>query len=314
MHKILLVDDFHSDLMQGLSEHGIDYDYLPTITEAEIRSRISPYTGLLIRSKMRVDRSLLEQAPHLQFIGRGGAGLDNIDEQVCREKGIELFNAGGANADAVGEQTLAMLLSLFTRLHKADAEVRQGLWDREGNRGFELAGRTVGIIGYGHTGSAVARKLAGFGVRVLVYDKYKEVQGNGYMEACDRVKIVSESDILSFHVPLSSETRKWVDEAFVSALSKPIWMLNLSRGEVVDTRAVWRGIQSGKILGFGADVLEREPPMQEGSSIRELFAEMSQDYRCLFAPHVGGWTRESYQKISRELLANTLAVMRVDRT
>ena len=312
MHKILLVDDFHSDLMQGLSEHGIDYDYLPTITEAEIRSRISPYTGLLIRSKMRVDRSLLEQAPHLQFIGRGGAGLDNIDEQVCREKGIELFNAGGANADAVGEQTLAMLLSLFTRLHKADAEVRQGLWDREGNRGFELAGRTVGIIGYGHTGSAVARKLAGFGVRVLVYDKYKEVQGNGYMEACDRVKIVSESDILSFHVPLTSETRKWVDEAFVSALSKPIWLLNLSRGEVVDTQAVWRGIQCGKILGFGADVLEREPPMQEDSSIRELFAEMSQDYRCLFAPHVGGWTTESYQKISRELLANTLAVIRVN--
>ncbi len=312
MNKVLLVDDFHSDLMQGLSEHGIDYDYLPKITESEIRSRIAHYSGLLIRSKMRVDRSLLELAPHLQFIGRGGAGLDNIDEQACREKGIELFNAGGANADAVGEQTLAMLLSLFTRLHKADAEVRQGLWDREGNRGLELAGRTVGIIGYGHTGSAVARKLAGFGVRVLVYDKYKEVHSHGYIEACDRVKIVSESDILSFHIPLTSETRKWVDEAFVSALSKPIWLLNLSRGEVVDTRAVWRGIQSGKILGFGADVLEREPPMQEGSSIRELFAEMSQDYRCLFAPHVGGWTRESYQKISQELLANTLAVMRVD--
>ena len=312
MNKVLLVDDFHSDLMQGLSEHGIDYDYLPTITESEIRSRISHYSGLLIRSKMRVDRSFLEQAPQLQFIGRGGAGLDNIDEQACQEKGIELFNAGGANADAVGEQTLAMLLSLFTRLHKADAEVRQGLWDRDGNRGLELAGRTVGIIGYGHTGSAVARKLAGFGVRVLVYDKYKEVQSAGYIEACDRVKIVSESDILSFHVPLTSETRKWVDEAFVSALSKPIWLLNLSRGEVVDTQAVWRGIQSGKILGFGADVLECEPPMQEGSSIRELIAEMSKDYRCLFAPHVGGWTHESYQKISSELLANTLAVMRVD--
>ena len=313
MNKVLLVDDFHSDLMQGLSEHGIDYDYLPKITESEIRSRISHYSGLLIRSKMRVDRSLLEQAPQLQFIGRGGAGLDNIDEQACQEKGIELFNAAGANADAVGEQTLAMLLSLFTRLHKADAEVRQGLWDREGNRGLELAGRTVGIMGYGHTGSAVARKLAGFGVRVLVYDKYKEVKGNGYMEACDPVKIVSESDILSFHVPLTSETRKWVDEAFVSSLSKPIWLLNLSRGEVVDTQAVWRGIQCGKILGFGADVLEREPPMQEGSSIRKLFAEMSQDYRCLFAPHVGGWTHESYQKISSELLANTLAVMRVNR-
>ena len=313
MNKVLLVDDFHSDLMQGLREHGINYDYLPTITESEIRSRISDYSGLLIRSKMQVDRSLLENAPHLQFIGRGGAGLDNIDEHACREKGIELFNAAGANADAVGEQTLAMLLSLFTRLHKADAEVRQGLWDREGNRGLELAGRTVGIIGYGHTGSAVARKLAGFGVRVLVYDKYKEVQSEGFIEACDRVKIVSESDILSFHVPLTSETRKWVDEAFVSALSKPIWLLNLSRGEVVDTQAVWRGLQSGKILGFGADVLEREPPMQEGSSIRELFEEMSKDYRCLFAPHVGGWTQESYQKISQELLANSLAILGVNR-
>lgn len=307
MHKILLVDDFHSDLMQGLNEYGIDHDYLPNMTESEIRSRISNYSGLLIRSKMRVDRSLLEQAPHMQFIGRGGAGLDNIDEQACQEKGIELFNAGGANADAVGEQTVAMLLSLFTRLHKADAEVRRGLWDREGNRGLELAGRTVGIIGYGHTGSAVARKLAGFGVRVLVYDKYKEVPSVGYIQAADRVKIVSESDILSFHVPLTVETRNWVDDAFVSALSKPIWLLNLSRGEVVDTQAVWRGIQSGKILGFGADVLEREPPMSEGSSIRELFAEMSQDYRCLFAPHIGGWTTESYQKISLELLSKTLA-------
>lgn len=312
MQKVLLVDDFHPDLMQGLSEHGIDFDYRPTLTEAEIRRCISNYSGLLIRSKMRVDRSLLEQAPALRFIGRGGAGLDNIDEQACQERGIGLFNAGGANADAVGEQTVAMMLSLFTRLHKADAEVRQGIWDREGNRGLELAGRTVGIIGYGHTGSAVARKLAGFGVRVLVYDKYKEVRNDGYIQACDRVKIVSESDILSFHVPLTSETRKWVDEAFISALKKPIWLLNLSRGEVIDTQAVWEGVQSGKILGFAADVLEREPPMNQGSSIRELFMEMSRDYRCLFAPHIGGWTVESYQKVSRELLANTLSFKRVD--
>ena len=312
MNKVLLVDDFHPDLMQGLSEQGIDFDYLPNIAESEIRNRISDYSGLLIRSKMRVDRTILEQAPHLRFIGRGGAGLDNIDEQACREKGIELFNTGGANADAVGEQTLAMLLSLFTRLHKADAEVRQGLWDREGNRGIELAGRTVGIIGYGHTGSAVARKLAGFGVRVLVYDKYKAVSSDAYIEACDPVKIVSESDILSFHVPLTSETRRWVDDAFVSALKKPVWLLNLSRGEVVDTQAVWQGVQSGKILGFAADVLEREPPMKEGSSIRELFGEMSQDYRCLFAPHIGGWTTESYQKISLELLSKTLAFIGVD--
>jgi D-3-phosphoglycerate dehydrogenase len=312
MHKVLLVDDFHADLMQGLSEQSIEFDYRPTLSEPEIRSCISNYSGLLIRSKMQVDRSLLEQAPALRFIGRGGAGLDNIDEKACRERGIELFNAGGANADAVGEQTLAMLLNLFTRLHKADAEVRQGIWDREGNRGLELAGRTVGIIGYGHTGSAVARKLAGFGVRVLVYDKYKDIQSDGYIHASDWVKIVSESDILSFHVPLTSETRKWVDSNFITTLKKPVWLLNLSRGEVVDTQAVWQGIQSGKILGFAADVLEREPPMMEGSPIRELFIEMSRDYRCLFAPHVGGWTSESYQKISRELLAKTLLVMRVD--
>jgi D-3-phosphoglycerate dehydrogenase len=312
MHKILLVDDFHSDLMQGLSQKGIAFDYLPNFAEADIRGAISGYTGLLIRSKMRVDQSLLERAPVLQFIGRGGAGLDNIDEAACNKRDIALFNAGGANADAVGEQTLAMLLSLFTRLHKADAEVRKGLWDREGNRGLELAGRTVGIVGYGNTGSAVARKLAGFGVRVLVYDKYKEVPSEGYIQAADRVKIVSESDILSFHVPLTVETRNWVDDAFVMALSKPIWLLNLSRGEVVDTQAVWRGIQSGKILGFGADVLEREPPMKEGSSIRELMLEMTKDYRCLFAPHIGGWTTESYQKISLELLSKTLAFIGVE--
>ncbi|MFM1899027.1 MAG: hypothetical protein RL577_1267, partial [Bacteroidota bacterium] len=137
-------------------------------------------------------------------------------------------------------------------------------------------------------------------------------QSDGYIHASNWVKIVSESDILSFHVPLTSETRKWVDSNFITTLKKPVWLLNLSRGEVVDTQAVWQGIQSGKILGFAADVLEREPPMMEGSPIRELFIEMSRDYRCLFAPHVGGWTSESYQKISRELLAKTLLVMRVD--
>jgi len=311
MFKVLLVDDFHSDLMQGLTAHGVEFDYQPSISESEIRRRISDYQGLLIRSKMQVDVALLDQAPGLKFIGRGGAGLDNIDERACQNRGIAVFNSGGANADAVGEQTLAMMLSMFTRLHKADAEVRRGIWDREGNRGLELSGRTVGIIGYGHTGSAVARKLAGFGVRVLVYDKYKEVQSLGHIQACDRVKIVSESDVLSFHVPLTRETRKWVDEAFISALPKPVWLMNLSRGEVVDTQAVWAGIQSGKILGFAADVLEREPPMTEGSIIRELMGEMTQDGRCLFAPHIGGWTHESYRKISLELLANTLTAIGV---
>jgi D-3-phosphoglycerate dehydrogenase len=252
---------------------------------------------------------LIESASQLCFIGRGGAGLDNIDERACAERNITLFNAAGANADAVGEQTLAMLLSLFTNLHKADAEVRRGIWDREGNRGLELAGRTVGIIGFGHTGSAFARKLSGLGVRVLAYDKYAPAAEGLGVEPCELVNLLSESDIVSFHVPLTPETRFWVNDAFIDSLSRPIWLLNLSRGEVVDTAAVWRAMQSGKIRGFAADVLEREPPMALGSPIAETLRAMSADYRCVLAPHIGGWTHESYRKISEELLHKSLSIM-----
>ncbi len=309
MKKWLLVDDFHPALMEGLLLHGIDFDYRPDIDETAIRACISRYSGLLIRSKMRVDRTLIESASQLCFIGRGGSGLDNIDERACAERNITLFNAAGANADAVGEQTLAMLLSLFTNLHKADAEVRRGIWDREGNRGLELAGRTVGIIGFGHTGSAFARKLSGLGVRVLAYDKHAPATEGQGVEPCELVNLLSESDIVSFHVPLTPETRYWVNDVFIDSLSRPIWLLNLSRGEVVDTAAVWRAIQSGKIRGFAADVLEREPPMDLGSPIAETLRAMSADYRCVLAPHIGGWTHESYRKISEELLHKSLLIM-----
>ena len=297
--KILIVDDLHPAFKNGATALGYQVDDLPNITRAETLASIANYEGIAVRTKFKIDRELMDAAPGLKFIARAGAGLDNIDEAYAKERNIQLMNAPEGNRDAVGEHAVGMLLSLMNNHRKADIEIRNGIWDREGNRGWELKGRTVGIIGYGFMGSSFAKKLAGFDVRVIAYDKYKTGFSDAYATECSMEEIVKYSDVLSLHIPLTKETRQLVDEEYLRHFRKEIFFLNTARGEIVNTKAILEALKAGKILGAGLDVLEAEkfPNLAEQSWYNELKASQ----KVILTPHVGGWTFESYRKISEVL-------------
>lgn len=303
--KILIVDDIHTILLDRLAENGITYDYQPTFTKTDTLSVIGGYEGLVIRSKFRVDRDFIDQAPTLRFIARGGAGMDNIDEAYANEKDITLLNAPEGNRDAVGEHLIGMLLSLMNKLATADQEVRKGLWRREENRGLELGGRTVALIGYGNNGRAMARKLSGFGVTTIAYDKYKTGFSDAYATEVSMEEIVKQADVLSLHIPLTQETRNLVDEEYLFHFRKPIFFLNGARGEIVDVSAVLSALESGKILGAAFDVLpiEKQPALQEAN----WFGPLTAHNRVILSPHVAGWSVESYYKIADVLASKILA-------
>jgi D-3-phosphoglycerate dehydrogenase len=300
--RVLIIDDVHERLIEVLKELGLAVDYVPDFSPNQVIEHIHQYQGLVVRTKMEINQNVLSQATSLKFIARAGAGLDNIDTDYCDSQGILYFNAGEANADAVGEQTIAMLLSLATRLQKADKEVRAFIWDREGNRGWELKGKTVGIIGFGNTGKSVAQKLSGFGVKVLAYDKYLDAYGNQYAVESSIIEIQAQADIVTFHVPLTSETKHMVNDDWIKQCSKNIVLLNLSRGKVVDTMAVVRQIKEGKINAAAFDVLENEKLHTLTTAEKEVFDYLVKSDKVVLSPHIGGWTLESYEKISTVLL------------
>lgn len=310
LNKILLIDDFHPTLEKGLWDRGF------TVIDAqscngelqEILSLLSHHQpeGLMVRSKIFIGSEVLEASPNLQWVGRGGAGMDNIDEAASERLGIHCFNAGEANSDAVGEHTLAMMLSLFSNLVKSHLEVLDGKWDREGNRGVELKGKTVGILGYGNTGSAVARKLQGFGVKVIAHDKYVHGFGDAWVDEVSEEMLLANSDVLSFHVPLTGETKNWLNEDRLARMKSKFWLLNLSRGGVLDLSLVLREINRGRIQGFAADVLPLEPPFRGDEAFMDIFNGLLKNNRVILSPHVGGWTVESYEKISQVLLDKVL--------
>lgn len=301
--KILIVDDLHPVFKSRAEQLGYEVDDLPEITRAETLAVISQYDGIAVRTKFKIDRELMEAAPGLKFVARAGAGLDNIDEAYAKEHHIQLLNAPEGNRDAVGEHAMGMLLSLINNHRKADIEIRNGIWDREGNRGWELKGKTVGIIGYGFMGSSMAKKLSGFDVKVIAYDKYKTGFSDAYAQECSMEEIVKHSDVLSLHIPLTGETRQMVDEEYLYHFKKDIFFINTARGEIVSTRAVLDAIKSGKILGAGLDVLEAEkfPNLAE----QPWYQELKESPKVILTPHVGGWTFDSYRKIS-EVLADKL--------
>jgi len=303
MKKILIVDDLHPVFKEEAIRLGFEVTDLPKISRAEVLQILGDYHVLAIRTKFRVDHEIIDAGANLQCIARAGAGMDNIEESYAREKGIICINAPEGNRDAVAEHALGLLLAMMNNLKKADAEVHRGIWDREGNRGWELKGKTVGIIGYGHTGMALARKLSGFEVNVLAFDKYKTGFSDAFATETVMEVIVKKADVLSLHVPLTRETRKLVDEEYLFHFRKPIFLVNTSRGEVADTRAILNAVKNGKILGAGLDVLEVEkfPALVE----QPWFEELSQHPRVILTPHVAGWTFDSYRKIS-EVLAEKL--------
>lgn len=301
--RILIVDDLHPVFKSRAEQSGYEVDELPKITRAETLAVISKYDGIAVRTKFKIDKELMEAAPGLKFVARAGAGLDNIDEAYAKERSIRLINAPEGNRDAVGEHAIGMLLSLINNHRKADIEIRNGIWDREGNRGWELKGKTVGIIGYGFMGSSLARKLSGFEVKVIAYDKYKTGFSDAYAQECSMEEIVKYSDVLSLHLPLTSETRQMVNEEYFYHFKKNIFFINTARGEIVNTKAVLNGLKSGKIMGAGLDVLEAEkfPNLAEQS----WYNELKEAQNVILTPHVGGWTFDSYRKIS-EVLADKL--------
>jgi D-3-phosphoglycerate dehydrogenase len=300
--KVLIIDEVHELLINGLALRGFEVLYQPKASRNDLLHLIVDADGLVVRTKTQIDREVLELANKLSFIGRAGAGLDNVDLKFALQKGIQVFNAGEANADAVGEHTIGMMLSLFAKINKADKEVRQGVWDRKGNTGLELSGKTIAIIGFGNTGKAVAQKLSGFNVNILAYDKYLTGYGKNLAKEVAMEVIYQEADVVTFHVPLTDETKQLVNMDFMNQFSKPIWLLNLSRGQVIKTEDLIKGIECGKILGAGLDVLENEQLDLLTTQQKDEFNYLINSNRTVLSPHVGGWTNESYYKISEVLL------------
>jgi len=299
--KILIADKMHLSLMPMLAAESWEYEYLPKLTRDEILERLPAYDGLIIRSKTAVDQEFLRYAANLKFIARAGAGLDLIDVEEVGKLGIQLFHAGEGNRDTVAEHVLGMLLSLFNNLNKADREVRQRIWDREGNRGVELMGKTVGLIGFGNNGSATAVRLSGFGCRVLAYDKYKPDYGNQYAREATLEDILREADIISLHVPLTAETLRLVDEDFIDRAEKPFYLVNAARGEIVSLEAVVKGLESGKLKGACLDVLENEKLQKLSPSQEGAFDYLCGSDKVILSPHIAGWSHESYVRINEVL-------------
>lgn len=304
--RILIADDIHPIFMEQAEALGYDCDYQPQIKLDEALQIIANYEGLVIRSKFNVDRQVMDAAVKLQFVCRAGAGMDNIDEAYAAQKNIALINASEGNMDAVGEHTIGLLLSLMNNFNNADAEIRNGKWQREANRGHELKGKTVGIIGYGYMGKSFAKKLSGFEVNVIAYDKYKTGFSDQYAREVSMEEIVKHSDVLSLHIPLTAETKGLVDEEYLFHFKKPIFFINVSRGSVAKVRAILNAIKQGKILGAGLDVLEVEkfPALAE----QEWFEELRQSGKVILTPHVAGWTFDSYRRVS-EVMAGKLALL-----
>lgn len=306
--KILIIDDLHPAFAEKATALGFEVDDKPQITRAETLAIIKDYVGIAVRTKFRIDEEIFDAAPNLKFVARAGAGLDNIDEAIAKSKNIRLINAPEGNRDAVGEHAIGLLLALMNNFRKADTEIRNGVWDREGNRGYELKGKTVGIIGYGFMGQQMAKKLAGFEVNVIAYDKYKTGFSDAFAREVSMEEIVKHSDILSLHIPLTKETKQMVNDEYFFHFKKPIFFINTARGEIVNTSAVLNNIKKGKILGAGLDVLEVEksPSLVE----QAWFEDLKQNEKVILTPHVGGWTFDSYRKIS-EVLAEKLAELKL---
>ena len=301
--RILIADHLHPAFKIEAEKLGYVCDDLPLISRTETLEVLKSYSGIAIRTRFQIDREVIDAGSNLKFIARAGAGMDNVDEEYAKSKKIICINAPEGNRDAVAEHVIGILLSLLNNLRNADSEVRNGIWDREANRGWELKGKTLAIIGYGNTGQMLARKLSGFEVKVIAYDKYKTDFSDQFAEEVSMEQVVKQADILSFHIPLTFETKQLLNEEYLFHFRKPIILLNASRGEVVNTRAVLNAIRTGKISAAGLDVLEVEKFPALGD--QEWFNELKDCPSVILSPHVAGWTHESYQKIS-EVLAEKL--------
>ena len=303
--KVLHLEENHPTLIEGLQALGFQNDAAYNDSLKEIRAKIDQYEGLIIRSKYPIDEDLLARARKLKFIGRVGAGLENIDVNAVESRNIHLLNAPEGNRNAVGEHALGMLLSLMNRLNSGDAAIRSGRWDREGHRGWELSGRTVGIIGYGNTGKSFAQKLSGFTVKTLCYDILDNV-GDKFARQVSLEKLQSQCEVISLHIPQTPQTLGMINNKFIANMTHPFWLLNTARGSAVVTVDLVEGLKSKKVLGAGLDVLEYETrsfstTFNEEELPPALEYLMDADH-VLLSPHVAGWTQESHVKLATTIV------------
>lgn len=309
--KILHLDSNHPLLWQQLEEAGFNNEQDFTSTKEEVEAKIQNYHGIVIRSRFKIDLAFIDKAKNLQFIARVGAGLESIDCEYATSKGIHLIAAPEGNKNAVGEHALGMLLSLMNKLNRADRLVREGKWIREGNRGFELEHKTIGIIGYGNMGKSFAKKLQGFDVEVLFYDIQENVEDQNASQVSLK-EIQEKADVLSLHIPWTPETDKMVNAEFINSFTKPIWFINTSRGKNVVTADLVDALKTGKILGAALDVLEYEKLSFENLFIDTekpvAFNYLLEAENVLLTPHIAGWTHESHEKLAQTIVDKIKAI------
>lgn len=308
MNKVLFLDSTHAVLKQKLEANGFVCDFFKEISYNQVSEIIHDYIGIVIRSRITLDKEILSKAVKLKFIGRVGAGLESIDTDFAKSKNIECINSPEGSRDAVGEQAIGLLLSLLTNINKSNAEIKEGKWLREENRGIEIKGKTIGIIGYGNMGSAFAKKLSGFEVNVISYDKYKTNYSDGYTKEVTLDDIFEQSDIVSLHIPLTEETKYMVNSKFINKFKKNIYLINTSRGLVIETESLLNAISNGKIKGAGLDVIEYEESSFDKMDLNNMpstFYYLLNNPKVIITPHSAGLTHESKIKLA-EVLANKI--------
>ncbi len=292
--KVLFIDSTHESIVTNFKKSGWKVGLHYKTSREELLGLVHTYDGIIIRSRFKLDENFLRNAKRLKFIGRPGAGLENIDLAYCKKNGIAVFRSPEGNRDAVAEHAVGMILMLLNNLKRADLEVRQGVWKREENRGHELMGKTFGIIGYGYMGKAMAQRLKGFGVNVITYDKYLTNYSDEHAAQVSLDELKKQSDFISLHLPQSEETIHYLNEDFINSCSRPFYLINTARGRSVDTLAVLNAIEKGKILGACLDVLEFESSSFETSAMTNpVFQKLVENDKVLLTPHIAGWTFEA---------------------
>ncbi len=295
----MVIDEVHPVLRDELSDH--DLDYCPNISLKELPEKLKHCTVLILRTKLQFTSEWIDLAPQLKIIGRLGSGLDNIDVAYAEKRGIKCLNAPEGNRNAVAEQTIGMMLSLLSKIHKGSREVDRNIWNRKANSGIELESQTVGIIGFGNVGSHLAQRLKGFGCEVLAYDRFVSGFGNSWVEEVSLEELQSRADIITLHVPLNESSKFMVNRSFIDNQKKPFYLLNLSRGKVVKTSDLINGLENGKIIACALDVLENEDIHNMTDEQQQEYNYLTNNERVILTPHIGGLTENSFFKLAKVL-------------